>query len=414
MTSAEGPARLDLPPAMRDGACRSVFAALGGDGAEVRFVGGCVRDALAGRRVGDVDLATPDPPDRVMALLRKVGLKAVPTGIAHGTITAVAEGRGFEVTTLRRDVRTFGRHADVAFTDDWQADAARRDFTFNAMSAGQDGTLHDYFNGRADLAAGRVRFVGDPATRIAEDYLRVLRFFRFLAHFGRAAPDDAALAACAAAAQEIRRLSAERVRTEVLKLLAAPDPLAALGLMRTTGVLAVVLPEAAGFERLAALLGIDDGDPLRRLAALVAGEPGAVAARLKLSNAERERLVSPAPGVVPAAAPGDEAEIRRVLYRYGATATIDAAHLAWAQALAARPADAEAVTRGWRRTIELARVWQRPSFPVKGRDVLALGVPHGPEISRLLKAVEAWWIAADFRPDRPACLAELERQAADR
>lgn len=384
---------------MRGGALGRVIVALGAEGAEVRFVGGCVRDALAGRPVTDIDLATPDPPDRVTTLLRRAGLKAVPTGIGHGTVTAVAEGQGFEVTTLRLDVKTFGRHAEVAFTDDWKADAARRDFTFNAMSAAPDGTLHDYFGGRVDLAEGHVRFVGEPAKRIAEDYLRVLRFFRFLAHFGRVAPDTAALEACRAAAPRLTRLSGERVRNELLKLLAAPDPMPALALMRETGVLAVILPEAGGFELLDALAGIDDGDPLRRLGALLDRDPATVAQRLRLSNAKRDRLVRlvpPDPPIEPDMAP---ATLRRLVYRHGADAVIDAAYLGRARRGAA--------ARGFQAAIELAQHWARPTFPLKGRDIIAAGVPRGPGVNALMKELESWWESKDFEPDRNACLAEL-------
>jgi poly(A) polymerase len=408
VSASTEPARVALPAVMRGPAVRRVLAALAAEGAEVRFVGGCVRDALAGRAVKDIDLASPDPPARTMALLRAAGLKAVPTGVAHGTVTAVADGQGFEVTTLRVDVRTFGRHAEVAFTDDWTADAARRDFTFNAMSASPDGTLYDYFGGRRDLAAGRVRFVGDAATRIAEDYLRVLRFFRFIAHFARTGPDEAALAACGAAAGSLDRLSGERVRNELLKLLAAPDPVPALRFMAGTGVLAAILPESGAFDRLAALVGVDDGDPLRRLAALVGAGGGTVGERLRLSNAERARLertdsLDVAPG---RAAP----EIRRLLYRHGAVAFADAVLLAWATRLAAGTA-ADGLARAYGPMLEAARTWIRPALPIKGRDAIAAGVSRGPRVNRLVHEIEDWWEAGDFTADRAQCLAELARRA---
>ena len=230
---------------------QAVLAALGADGTELRFVGGCVRDAVAGRPVKDVDLATPDPPERVTALLERAGIKAVPTGLEHGTVTAVSGGRPFEVTTLRVDVETYGRRARVAYTDDWQADAARRDLTINALSCAPDGTLYDPFGGLGDLRGGRVRFIGDPRQRIREDYLRLLRFFRFHAHYGKGGPDPEGLAAATELAAEATDLSGERVRDELLKLLAADDPLPVLELMHAHGVLRSFLPETAGMAVLA-------------------------------------------------------------------------------------------------------------------------------------------------------------------
>jgi poly(A) polymerase len=401
--------RRALAPLAADPRVRAVIAALAAEGAEVRFVGGCVRDALVGRPLGDIDLATPDPPETVVRLLGRAGLKAAPTGIAHGTITAVAGGRGFEVTTLRRDVRTFGRRAEVAFTDDWRADAARRDFTFNAMSANAGGDLHDYFGGRSDLAAGRVRFVGEPAQRIAEDYLRILRFFRFLAHFGREPAEEAALAAVREATPHLRRLSGERIRNELLKLLAAPDPAPTVAAMARAGVLAVVLPEAGAFDRLAAHVRLGDADPLRRLASLIDGGAEAVADRLRLSNAERSRLAALVP---PRDAPPETApaELRGRLYRDGRTAVEDAVWASWAMRAAAGEGGLEAA---YRPLLALAETWVRPRFPLKGSDAIRAGVPAGPRVGALMKALEAWWIAADFAPDRAACLAELRRRALD-
>ncbi|MEE8534186.1 MAG: CCA tRNA nucleotidyltransferase, partial [Alphaproteobacteria bacterium] len=235
---------------MKAPATRAVVDALTADSAEVRFVGGCVRDAVAGRKVTDVDIATPDPPETVTRLLEAAGIRVVPTGIAHGTVTAVIRHRHFEITTLRRDVETYGRRAKVAFTDDWTADAARRDFTINALFCDPDGTLYDPFGGIDDLDAGRVRFVGDAVKRIKEDVLRLLRFFRFYAHYGRPPPDAEALAACRAMARALPGLSGERVSAELLRLLAAPDPAAVLALMIEAEVLAFVLPEVAGLDAL--------------------------------------------------------------------------------------------------------------------------------------------------------------------
>ena len=393
---------------------RAVVKALTADGADVRFVGGCVRDALLGRESADIDIGTPDPPERVMGLLEGAGIetRTVPRAIEHGTVTAVAGGNRYEITTLRRDERTDGRHAKVAFTDDWEQDAARRDFTINAMSVTPDGVLHDYFGGQEDLAAGRVRFVGDPATRIAEDHLRLLRFFRFYAWYGKGVPDAAALDACKAAAHTIPSLSGERVQGEMLKLLAAPDPLAPLAAMRDAGVLAQLLPEASDAKRLARLLAIEgsvgDGDPIRRLGALIADAEAAhdIAARWRLAGADAARLAALCAPPAPLTPDLDRRTQRRRLYRLGPGLFRDLVLLAWA---AETTGENEAA---WRAMLETARAWEEPALPVSGADVLACGVESGPAVGRLLFAVEAWWKDRDFAPDREAALAKLREFAA--
>ena len=389
---------------------RAVVAALQAEGAVVRFVGGCVRDALLGRPVKDIDLATPTPPEAVMALLEAAGLKAVPTGISHGTVTAVSDHRPYEITTLRVDVEPLGRHAKVAFTDDWEADAARRDFTFNAMSCDPDGTLHDPFGGRADLAAGRVRFVGDARQRIEEDYLRLLRLFRFHAHYGRGALDAEGLAAAVALAPKLAGLSAERIRDELLKLLVAPDPVPVVSVMVERGVMAEILPAVTAQEvaALAAILPLEpEPDPLRRLAALLPpaiGRAAQLAERLRLSKAEAGRLA------VLLEPPPERADwrssrpLRRLLYTLGAEAVRDLLLLDQARhVVAGAPVD----EAGQHRALAEVAAWRPIEFPLKGRDAAALGVPHGPEIGRLLRQVEDWWIDEDFQPDREACLARL-------
>ena len=401
-------------------ATRTVVEALTADGADVRFVGGCVRDALLGRENSDIDIGTPDRPERVMALLDRAGIEShtVPRGIEHGTVTAVLGGTRHEITTLRRDERTDGRHAEVAFTDDWREDAARRDFTFNAMSMTPDGTLHDYFGGQADLTAGRVRFVGDPATRIAEDHLRLLRFFRFHAWYGRDAPDAEALDACMAALHTIWMLSGERVQAEMLKLLAASDPMPAVREMRNTGVLYELLPEAPETKRLGRLVGIERRlgavDPIRRLACLIAesddamSAANAVARRWRLSTDDGARLAALAAPPAPLTPDLDRRAQRRMIYRPGPALFRDRVLLAWADEW---KSESEA---DWRAMLKTATEWKAPTLPVTGADVLALGVPEGPEVGRLLAAVEEWWIDRDFAPDYASALKHLGALIADR
>jgi poly(A) polymerase len=388
------PARKITPPRwMRDRATRAVIAALTKDGAAARFVGGCVRDAVAGRAAKDIDIATPLAPSRVMELLAAARLRAIPTGIEHGTVTAIADGKPLEVTTLRRDVETFGRHARVEFTGDWEADAARRDFTMNALYADADGTIYDPAGGLEDLARGRVRFVGDACARIEEDVLRLLRFFRFHAYYGRGAPDRAALAACRAFAPRVADLSGERVRAELFRLLEAKDPARITALMARHGVLRHVVPGFTNHKRLAAVAKREARpDALRRLAAglsLSARKVDALADRLRLSNAERARLAAMlgAPRPTPRMTP---AERRRLLYRIGPEAYRDRARLAGYPQLAA------------------SRL-KPPRLPLQGRDLVALGVKPGPQVGRLLGAVERWWINRDFKPRRAQCLQYVQR-----
>jgi poly(A) polymerase len=415
MTESDNQLRIEPQPWMVDPATLAVLDALAAGEAQARFVGGSVRDALLGQRTSgsspraDFDIATPAPPERVIELLEKRGIKVVPTGLAHGTVTAIAgtPPRHFEITTLRRDVETYGRRARVAFDADWAADAARRDFTINAIFLDPDGTVHDPVGGLADLRARRVRFVGDPATRIAEDVLRILRYYRFEARFGTGLGDPPARAACRAMAHMLPNLSAERVAQELVKLLETSGPAASLQMMQEDDVLSVILPEARRLDRLRHLIAIEpEPDPLRRLAALIEVDgPGAIALteHLHFSNAWRDRLHGlAAPWAIDPSA--DMAAQRRALYRLGTERYRDIALLLAADGTMNRDRLGE--------LLALARDWTPPAFPVAGRDVTALGIPPGPRIGRLLDAVRAWWEAGDFTADRAACLAQLKEFAA--
>jgi poly(A) polymerase len=389
------PALRIAPPAfLAEPALVAVMAAL----PEARVVGGAVRDVLAGRDVGEIDLATPRTPEQVTEELRAAGIRVVPTGLEHGTITAVVNGRGFEVTTLRRDVATDGRHAVVAFTDDWRADAARRDFTINAMSLTGSGEVFDYFGGISDLGAGIVRFVGDPATRIAEDYLRILRYFRFFARFGGRPADPVALVAIRAAVPGIARLSVERVWNELARILSAPDPRAAIGLMAELGVLAAVVPEGADPVLLARLIMADAPiDPLLRLAALLTGDPAALAARLRLSAIDRDRLAALRADPVPRP-DDDDAMLRRLLADEPRAVLIDRTWLAGGSAQESNALRTRLATM------------PLPVFPLEGRDLLGLGEPEGPRVGALLRSVRQWWLEGGCVADKDACIAVLARR----
>ncbi len=409
---------------------QDVIRALTRDGDRAMFVGGCVRDAILGRPVKDIDIATELPPERVIETLEAAGIHTVPTGLTHGTVTAVVPGAGwdhFEITTLRVDVETYGRRAQVAFTDDWEVDAQRRDFTLNAIFCDSQGQVFDPAGGLADLHAGRVRFVGKPAERIREDVLRILRFFRLHAYYGKGGPDPDALRACTDLADLLPSLSGERVAGEVLRTLSAPDPAAVFDLMASAGVLPVILPDATVVGRLRALVRIEaslaeslpaEGAGLRRLAALVATDDtgmDAVADRLRLSNRERARLhtINTRP---PWLGRGTaEIKLKELLYRLGVEGYVDAVLLAWAEDLVERGSLADRGSKedaAWVAAVALPRRWKAPVYPVQGRDVLALGVAAGPEVGEILAAGEAWWVRAAFAPDRTACLAWLKERIA--
>ena len=389
--------QIDPNPLLTLPGVRPVLAALPG----ARIVGGAVRDLLAHRPVSDVDITTPLTPDAVTAALRNAGLRAIPTGIAHGTVTALAEGATIEVTTLRQDVETDGRHAVVAFTDDFRVDAARRDFTINALSLTPDGTVFDYFAGAQDLAAGRVRFVGHPGARIAEDHLRILRFFRFWARYGSGDPDAETAQALRDGAPKLSTLSAERLWSETLKILSVADPRPVIRLMETLGVLAALLPEAdplwpATFDRLAAADA--PAEPVLRLAALVT-EPDRVARRLKLSNAERDRLIAvSADGTPPPDA--DDAALRRALADTPAPVLIARSFLRH---------DSGAAANALRARLHAMPL---PVFPLQGRDGVALGLAPGPALGEALREVRAWWLAGGCVASAEECRAQLARVVA--
>ena len=394
----------------------AVFDALEAHGTPgcARFVGGCVRNALLNQPIDDIDIATTLTPDEVTKALQAAGLKAVPTGVEYGTITAVSGGKPFEITTLRRDVSTDGRRAVVAFTEDWAEDAQRRDFTLNALYAERDGTLHDPTGrGLADGKAGRIVFVGDAMIRIREDYLRILRFFRFLAWYGKGEPDAKAVAACKALRASLSGRPAERVAKEILKLLASDDPRPAMKLTAATGVLATILPftkDLVAFEGLVAIENdmLFENDPVLRLATLIPDDQIAAAQaaeRLRLSNEVRDRLVA-AMGKTPRITSWmSPRESRRAVYQIGVRAFTDRVKLAWAKSTRT------AATHQWRGLLALGESWSPPPFPLTGEDVINSGVPKGPMVGEVLREVEDWWIDHDFLDDKFSAIEKLKAVA---
>lgn len=398
---------------------RRIFDLLNADGGEVRVVGGAIRNSLMGLPAGDVDLATTWRPEEVTERAGGAGIKAVPTGIDHGTVTLVIEGVPYEITTLRRDVATDGRRAEVAFGTDWKADAERRDFTINALYAGVDGEIIDHVGGLGDIETRTVRFIGSAAERVAEDYLRILRFFRFFAYYGSGRPDAEGLRACAQARAKLATLSAERVWTETKKLLSADDPGRALLWMRQAGVLSEILPETEkwGIDAIPALIAAEKSfswraDPLLRLAAIVppdAARLEAMTKRLRLSKAESAYLdrFAEAPEIAATLA---DAALERQLYRHGTEGIVVRLRLALASARRKAETDPAflADSASFHRLLARAEKWQRPVFPLNGADVLKLGIPAGPKVGEVLAELEAFWVERNFSVERATLVARLE------
>jgi poly(A) polymerase len=402
--------RIDAPW-LRGGPLPRLLDVLDRDGEEARVVGGAVRNELLGEPVGDIDVATTGVPDEVIRRAAAAGFKPVPTGIEHGTVTVVIDGTPFEVTTLREDVETFGRHARVAFGRSWRHDAERRDFTMNALYATRDGAVYDYVGGLDDLARRRVRFIGDPAKRIEEDYLRILRFFRFHAAYGDGGhPDPAGLSACIAGRAGLETLSRERVRMEMLKLLLATHAVPALVSMSEAGLLVAVLggvPLLASFANMGKLereLSLTH-DPVRRLGALAvntAEDAERLRERLRLGNAEYERLASMADGWWHLSAATAVHDARVLIYRLGPEKFLDRLLLAWSRAWGEGVAD-----RRWHERAQISA----PVFPLKAADFIARGVAKGPALGAAMRAAEEAWIAQDFPMDA-AALAKIAEAAA--
>jgi poly(A) polymerase len=399
---------------LKEGEVARLLSLLDRDGEEARVVGGAVRNALLRVPIGEIDVATTALPEEVARRVEAAGGRAVPTGVEHGTVTAIIGHRPIEVTTLRQDVETFGRKARVVFGRDWRMDAERRDFTINALSATAAGALYDYVGGLDDIAARRVRFIGEPRRRIEEDYLRILRFFRFHANFGEGAPDSAALHACVVARAGLETLSRERVRAELLKLLLAPRATAALAIMAECGLLGMILGGVgflASFENLVkaeASLGTEP-DAVRRLGALgvwVKEDAERLASRLRLSGAESERLLALEHWWKVSADP-DAQPAHALLYRLGPQSFLDRALVAWTRS------DAGAADNNWRQLASLPQRWTTPGFPLKAADFVQRGVAAGPQLGSALRAAESAWIAADFPADR-AVLNKIADNAARR
>ncbi|MBK5566424.1 CCA tRNA nucleotidyltransferase [Ensifer sp. SSB1] len=413
MTSVAGEGWFSAP------SLRRVFEVLNVEGGEVRVVGGAVRNSLMGIPAGDIDMATTWRPEEVSERAKAAGIKVVPTGIDHGTVTLVIDGTPYEVTTLRRDVSTDGRRAEVAFGTDWKADAERRDFTINALYANERGEVFDDVGGLADIETRTLRFIGDASERVAEDYLRILRFFRFFAHYGQGRPDADGLRACARARSKLVTLSAERVWAETKKLLSAADPGRALLWMRQAGVLTEILRETEkwGIDAIPELVAAERAfgwapDPLLRLAAIVPPDEQrleAMAERLRLSKAEAAYFDrwAKAPAIPPATV---DTAFDRLLYRHGVEGIVVRLRLALATARRKSEGDPALLseTAALRRLLARAEAWKRPSFPLNGGDVLKAGVPAGPRVGEILGELENLWIERNFNLDRENLVARLE------
>ena len=387
---------------------QAVVVALEQDKGVVRFVGGCVRNALLGVPISDIDMATTHRPPKVIELLEKAGLKAVPTGLQHGTVTAVSEGRPIEVTTLRADVETYGRKAKVAFTQDWQQDAERRDFTMNAIYADPDGTLFDPVGGVEDAMAAHVRFIGNAGARIQEDYLRILRFFRFHAQYGNGEIDPTGLEACAGHVKGLDQLSGERIQAELFKLLEAPGVVNTLGVMAQQQILSAILSDIRGLEVFTRLTQIEENiartpDAVLRLSALLPQDPTVIASlahRLRLSNEASKRLAFLSAPWSPFDPHQDQKRQKRHLYWLSPQEGVDRVLLDWAMS-------GEGQSEAWATLAALALEWERPAFPVTGAHVMAAGVSKGPDVGQALDTLKQRWVESNFTLTKEDLLAGL-------
>ena len=399
-------------PWLKSGPAGRVLALLNGEGEEARVIGGAVRNALLGMPVADIDIATTALPDEVIRRAEAAGIKSVPTGIEHGTVTLVLDKQPFEVTTLREDAETYGRKAKVAFGRDWVRDAERRDFTINGLSVDAAGIVHDYVGGLADITERRVRFIGNPAERIAEDYLRILRFFRIHAAYGAGEPDRAGYLACIGGRDGLATLSAERMRMEMLKLMVAPGTSDALTAMADSGLLQQIVGGVTYSGTLAAMIEVErmlglPADAMRRLVALavaVTEDARRVAARLRLSNVEAKALDSMGHRWWRLAGM-DEATAKRRLYRLGAEAYRDRLMLAWARAGGSDAAD-------WRQMAGLPQRWSAPKFPLKAADFISRGIAEGPALGHVLTIAEDAWLGAGFPLEASAVAAIADQTVA--
>ncbi len=372
---------------------QAVMRAITQAGGEIRVAGGAIRNSLLGVPISDVDLATTLLPQDVMRVCKSAGFGVHPTGFEHGTITVVNKGQSFEVTTLRLDVETDGRRAVVAFTDDWQEDALRRDFTINAMYCDAKGKIFDFTTGYLDIQRKRVRFVGDSEARIKEDYLRILRFFRFHARYGKGSPCPVGLAACVKLKSGLKKISAERIRSELMKLIVAPRAVETLKIMAVSGILKIIIPHTDDWR----VLGRLPEDGLLRLFVL-AKRPADLKERLRLSNDEASRIVNvlAAPDLTSKL---NISEQHAILYRIGVATWLDAVHVGWAKSRSKLQ---------WQSLLDLPQRWPIPKFPVTGKDLLAAGFHSGPEMGEILQHLEDWWIASNFKPTREELLNRIE------
>ena len=410
---------------MKNASIKAVLNALAAGGKEARFIGGCVRDELLKLPVNEVDLATPERPERVIELLEKAEIKAVPTGIKYGTVTAVIRNNTYQITSLRKDITTNGRHPVVEFTDDWREDAMRRDFTFNALSATPDGVVYDYLNGLQDLADRRIKFVGLAEERINEDHLRILRYFRFMATTGFLNDDKVSHQICIDNAYLLSHLSGERIREEFFKILISENYNDVLEVMVKSGVTRHFLPEAMQTNLTKHLIRVENFvnehfsiiiDPVRRLASLISTDRSnvdAIAQRLKFSNDQYKKLKGYLVPEWQATWNIDDVSLRAGLYRFGAAYIINLSLQQWSRMLANTDPLPQEQNDAWLRIINTANSWKDRTFPIKGQDVVNLGIAEGPKISDILKKLENWWLNSGCTANRETCLKKLRQVSLD-